>query len=83
MCVYDIKSEHHKKNHIMCQSSVNLIPCCIKYTSNPCGTKVPRLNMCRSILSITERTVGVEIGGDREGVGQNLKKEGRQYRGSS
>ena len=35
------------------------------------------------MLFITERTVGVEIGGDREGVGQNLKKEGRQYRGSS
>ena len=42
--------------------------------------------MCRSILSITERAVRVEIGGDREvgeGVGQNLKKEGRECRGSS
>ena len=44
-------------------------------------------DMCRSILSITERKVAVEIGGDREGgggrVGQNLKKGGRQYRESS
>ena len=34
--------------------------------------------MCRSILSITERAVRVEVGGDREvgeGVGQNLKKD--------
>ena len=35
----------------------------------------------------TKRTVGVEVGGDREvggggeGVGQNLKKGVRQYRG--
>ena len=34
----------------------------------------------------TERTLGVEVGGDREvggGCGQNLKRGGRQYRGSS
>ena len=33
---------------------------------DPYGTKVPRLDMCRSILSIAERNVGVGIGGDRE-----------------
>ena len=40
--------------------------------------------MCRSILSITERTVGVGIGVDRE-VGvkglKKIEKGGRQYRG--
>ena len=40
--------------------------------------------MCRSILSITERTVGVGIGVDGEMGGKGLKKiekGGRQYRG--
>ena len=31
-------------------------------------------DMCRSILSITERKVAVEIGGDREGGGEGLGK---------
>ena len=36
----------------MCQTSGNLAPCCIKHTQGPFGTKVRRLDMCRSILSL-------------------------------
>ena len=74
----------------MCQTSVNLTPCCIKV---PSGTKVPRLDMCRSILSLgriahqmwydhpfsqrnwtTERTIGVEVGGCRKVRERELDK---------
>ena len=34
----------------MCQTSVNLVPCCINTHQGPSGTKAPRL--CRSILSL-------------------------------
>ena len=70
----------------MYQTSVDLTPCCIKHThQGPSGTKVPRLDMCRSILSLSKianRTIeiakkqgnrkntGGGVGGDREvGVG--------------
>ena len=38
----------------MCQSSVNVMPCCIKHASRPFGTEVLRLDMCRSILSLSK-----------------------------
>ena len=41
------------KNHIMCQTLVNLTPCCIKHKhQGPSSTKVPRLD--RSIMSLSE-----------------------------
>ena len=45
----------------------------------PSGTKVPSLNMCRSILSLSKR----KWQGSGMGVrcGQNLKRGGWQYRG--
>ena len=40
-----------KKQHYRFKPSVNLSPCCIKNTQQgPSGTKLPRLNMCRSII---------------------------------
>ena len=36
------------------QTSVNLMPCYIKNTSSPPGIKVPRLDMCRSIVSLSK-----------------------------
>ena len=46
LCVISIRVP--PKNHIMCQTSVNLTPCCI-HQGLSC-TKVQRLDMCRSIL---------------------------------
>ena len=75
----------------MCQTLVNLMPCCVK---SPSGTKVPKLNMCRSITSLskivhqmwcnnplsqrnkaTERAVVVGFGRYREGEWAKLEKE--------
>ena len=39
----------------MCQTSIQLAPCCIKHTyQGPSGTKVARLDMCRSIISLSK-----------------------------
>ena len=41
------------KNHIMCQTSVNLIPYLKKNTEQgPFVAKIPRLHMCASIISL-------------------------------
>ena len=37
----------------MCQTTVNLTPCCTKHTSRS-GTKVARLDICRSIISLSK-----------------------------
>ena len=53
LCVwYQIKVP--AKDHIMCQTSVNLMPCinCIKHTKGSSVMKVPRIHMCRSIISL-------------------------------
>ena len=42
-------------NHIIRQTSVNLTPCCITQ-QDPSSTKVPRLDMCRSIISLSKIT---------------------------
>ena len=42
------------KSHIMCQTSVNMMPGCIKYTSKSSGTEVPRLDTCWSIISLSK-----------------------------
>ena len=38
----------------MCQTSVDLMPYCIKHTSRSSGTKEPRIDMCRLILSLSK-----------------------------
>ena len=48
VCVCVIKLQY-LKNHIMYLTSVNLMPCCIKHTSQSFGMKIPRLDMCRSV----------------------------------
>ena len=50
-----------------------------KTHQGPSGTKVPRLDMCRSILSFgvnrtTERVVGVGVKGNRQGRGKDWPK---------
>ena len=40
----------------MCQTSVNLTPCCIGHISSRSGTNVPRFNIYRSIISLSEIT---------------------------
>ena len=55
MCVCDIKSEYQKRKHIKWHTSVNLTRCCIKHISrSSCssGTKVARLDKCRSLISL-------------------------------
>ena len=52
VCVCMIPNEStKKKQHYRFRPSVNLSPCCLKNTQQgPSGTKLPRLNMCRSII---------------------------------
>ena len=38
------------KNLIMCQTTLNLIPCCINTQQGSSGTKVPRIDMYRPII---------------------------------
>ena len=38
----------------MCQTSVKLTPGCINTRQGPSGTKVPRLDMCSSIISLSK-----------------------------
>ena len=40
----------------MFQTTVNLTPCSIKHTSRCLWYKVPRLDMCRSIISLSKTT---------------------------
>ena len=40
----------------MCHTSVNLTPCCLK-PAGFSGTKVPRLDICRSIVSLSKINV--------------------------
>ena len=43
------------KNRIMCQTSINLMPCCIEHTHlSPSCTNVLKLDMCRSIMSLSK-----------------------------
>ena len=84
------------KKH-MCQTSVNLMPCCIKHTQSPFGTKVPRLEVCRSIILLSKiahqmwrdyphsqrKSSGDGLGGDREGRGDWTKFEKRAEGGRS
>ena len=39
----------------MCRTLVSLTPCCVKHThQGPSDTNVPRLDMCRSIISLSK-----------------------------
>ena len=108
MCWCNIKSKYQQKT-ALCGKLDALLHKTHITRQGPSGTKVPRLDMCRSIISLskiahqvwrnqsfsqknktTEKAVrrwggrGGRFEGDRkEGLGQNLKKGGRQYRGSS
>ena len=82
--VFVMSNQSTSKKHIMCQTSVNLKPCCIKHHIKI--LLVPRYQRLLCVDSyyskiahqmrrdhpfsqrnrITERTVGVEVGGDRE-----------------
>ena len=54
LCLYDCTSK--KPHHVL--DLIELIPFCIKYTtkSGPCGTKVPRLCICRYLTSLSRIT---------------------------
>ena len=86
LCVYVfvMSNQSTSKKHIMCQTSVNLKPCCIKHhikillvpryqgllCVDPYYSKIAHQMRRDHPFSqrnrITERTVGVEVGGDRE-----------------
>ena len=38
----------------MCQTLLNLMPCCINTHQSPSSTKVPGFGMCRSIISVSK-----------------------------
>ena len=44
------------KKQIMSQTSVNSMLCFIKHTAGSLSTKVPRVDMCRSIVSLSKLT---------------------------
>ena len=82
--VFVMSNQSTSKKHIMCQTSVNLKPCCIKHhikillvpryqgllCVDPYYSKIAHQMRRDHPFSqrnrITERTVGVEVGGDRE-----------------
>ena len=53
ICVISNQSTGKKRSHVLDLSK--LIPYCIKHAQDPYGTKVPRLDMCRSIVSLNKK----------------------------
>ena len=49
VCVCDIRSVYQHEKRVMCQTSVTLL-------QDPSDTKVSRLDMCRSIISLSKTT---------------------------
>ena len=60
LCFCVISNQCTSKKHVMCQTSVNLTPCCKKHTASSYWYQVPRLRMCRfiSLSKITHQMWG-------------------------